>query len=140
MDPYIPAKLPLDSIDWSAHTNRIGRANIALGEYKGVLRGIINPLLLLAPLNLRDAIISSRIEGTQTTMEEVMEFRADEVQTVQSEKQKNAQEVLNYCHAMGAAASSLESKPLCINTIRDTHRILLASVRGGEQESGGDKN
>lgn len=136
MEPYTPAMLPLNSIDWGEHTTLIGKANIALGEYKGVLRGIINPLLLLAPLNLREAIISSRIEGTQTTMEEVMEFTADDSQSVYSERQKNAQEVLNYCTAMGVAIDSLESRPLCINTIRDTHRVLLTSVRGASKNPG----
>lgn len=135
MEPYLPSRLPLE-IDWETHISQSLEAGIALGEYKGVLRGIINPYLFLAPLNLREAVISSRIEGTQTTVEEVMRFGIEEGQIVQSDSQKNSQEVVNYCNAMNAGVNLLSKKPMCVNTLCEIHRVLLTSVRGEEKNPG----
>src|SRR6218665_972274 len=55
-------------------TDRIGRtANAALARYDGLLQGIPNPAIMLSPLTTREAVLSSRIEGTQATMDEVLE-------------------------------------------------------------------
>ena len=64
MEPYTPRTLPIDDIDWTEHISRIGKANSALARYDGLLQGIVNPEILLSPLTIREAVISSRIEGT----------------------------------------------------------------------------
>jgi len=92
--------------------------------------------LLLVPLNYREAVISSRIEGTQTTVEEVMRFEIDGKTVIETESQKNSQEVVNYCKAMAKGVELLDNKPLCINSIRELHRILLNSVRGEDKDPG----
>jgi hypothetical protein len=53
----------------------IGPANAAVARYEGVLHGIPNPNVLLSPLTTQEAVLSSRIEGTQATLGEVLEFR-----------------------------------------------------------------
>ncbi len=63
MEPYTPRTLPLDDIDWMAHIPLIGKANAALARYDGLLQGIVNPEILLSPLAIREAVLSSRIEG-----------------------------------------------------------------------------
>ncbi|VVB62520.1 Uncharacterised protein [uncultured archaeon] len=136
MDPYEPEPLPPRSVNWESHLSASIVASMALGEYKGILRGLINPYLLLAPLNYREAVISSRIEGTQATVEEVMRFEIEDERSILTEDQKSAQEVVNYCKAMAEAVKLLESKPLCINTIRELHSILLTSVRGKDKDPG----
>ncbi|MDP2796318.1 MAG: Fic/DOC family N-terminal domain-containing protein, partial [Methanoregula sp.] len=59
MEPYIPRTLPIDDIDWTSHITRIGKANAALARYDGLLQGIINPEVLLSPLTIREAVLSS---------------------------------------------------------------------------------
>lgn len=77
MNPYEPKHLPLDSIDWPAHVTLIGQANAALARYDGMLQSVVNPAVLLSPLTTQEAVLSSRIEGTQASMEAVLEFEAD---------------------------------------------------------------
>ena len=77
MDPFVPDILPLESIDWGRHVSLVGRANAALARFDGMLQTIVNPEVLLSPLTTQEAVLSSRIEGTQATMEEVLEYEAD---------------------------------------------------------------
>jgi Fic family protein len=64
-------------LEWSALVPLIGRANAALARYDELLHGLVNPDILLTPLRTREAVLSSRIEGTWATFEEVMEEEAD---------------------------------------------------------------
>jgi Fic family protein len=136
MEPYIPDTLPLDSIDWAAHVSLIGQANAALARYDGMLQGIVNPRLFLSPLTTQEAVLSSRIEGTQASMEEVLEYEADPREEVEPSKYADIQEIINYRRAMGQAVESLEKRPLCLNLIKELHAILLDSVRGRNMAPG----
>ncbi len=136
MEPYIPDTLPLDNIDWTAHVSLIGKANAALARYDGILQGIVNPEILLSPLTTREAVLSSRIEGTQASLEDVLQYEADSNITITPEKQADIQEIINYRIAMKAAVDDLQKRPLCINMVRDLHRILLTSTRGRDKEPG----
>ena len=73
---YVPESLPLGSIDWVRFITLIGQANAELARYDGVLQGIINPAVLLSPLTTNEAVISSKIEGTQASFEEVLKYEA----------------------------------------------------------------
>ena len=77
-DPYIPEQLPPKSIDWRMHIKAIEDATIAIGKYDGVLQGIANPYVFLSPLIVREAMLSSQIEGTQVTLEEILQYEAVE--------------------------------------------------------------
>lgn len=136
MEPYTPRALPIDDIDWTSHISRIGKANAALALYDGLLQGIINPEILLSPLTIREAVLSSRIEGTQASLEDVLQFEADEAHKISPEKLLDIQEIINYRTALKAAIVDLKTRPICTNMIRDLHRILLASVRGRDREPG----
>lgn len=136
MEPYTPRALPIMDIDWIAHISHIGKANAALARYDGLLQGIINPGILLSPLTIREAVLSSRIEGTQASLVDVLQFEADQAHQIPPEKRLDIQEILNYRTAMNAAVEDLGKRPICINMIRDLHRILLASVRGRDREPG----
>lgn len=76
MTPYIPDTLPLQGLDFGRLITLVGEANAALAEYSGLLQGIINPAVMLSPLMNQEAVLSSRIEGTQATVEEVLEHEA----------------------------------------------------------------
>jgi Fic/DOC family N-terminal len=77
--PYEPATLPL-ALDYSPLVGLVGRANAALARYDGLLQGVVNPGVLLSPLTTREAVLSSRIEGTQATFDEVLQHEAGELQ------------------------------------------------------------
>ena len=74
---YHQDRFPPDPLDWPQLLPLIGPANAAVGQYDGVLHGIPNPNILLSPLTTQEAVLSSRIEGTQTTIGEVLEFEAE---------------------------------------------------------------
>jgi len=136
MGPFVPDKLPLDSIDWAAHVTLIGKANAALARYDGMLQSIINPSVMLSPLTIQEAVLSSRIEGTQASMEEVMEYEADPEEPVEPSRKADIQEISNYRRAMGTAVKKLDKKPLCLSLLKDLHAILLDSVRGRNKDPG----
>jgi Fic family protein len=136
MQPYKPQVLPLECIDWPAHVPLIGKANAALGRYDGMLQSIVNPAVLLSPLTTQEAVLSSRIEGTQASMEEVLGYQADPSEPIEPEKRADIQEIINYRQAMGQAVKSLKKRPLCLNMVKELHATLLNSVRGRNKAPG----
>ncbi len=133
--------MPPKSINWEMHISLIGKANYALAQYNGILQGIINPQVLLSPLTFREAVISSRIEGTQASLEDVLQYEANidelnEKEVYEDKYNKDIHEIRNYRKAMSAAIVKLGERPLSINLIRDLHRILLSDVRGQNKEPG----
>ena len=136
MKPYEPKQLPLDCIDWSAHVPLIGRANAALARYDGMLQSIVNPSVLLSPLTTREAVLSSRIEGTRASLGEVLEYEADAQEPIDPSRQADIQEILNYRRAMAQAVSDLETRPISLNLIKGLHATLLDSVRGRDKSPG----
>jgi Fic family protein len=94
MQPYIPDTLPLQGLDLARLVRLIGPANAALARYDGLLQSIPNPELMLAPLTTREAVLSSKIEGTQATVDEVLEQDAGIMQ--KGEKYQDIQEITNY--------------------------------------------
>jgi Fic family protein len=134
MNPYEPERLPLGELDWRRFRRLVGPSNAALARYDGILNGIINPEVLLSPLMTQEAVLSSRIEGTQATLEEVLEFEVSE--EAQPERAEDFWEVLNYRSAMRHAIESLKKRPICLNLMREAHEILLSGVRGRDKARG----
>lgn len=134
--PYKPMQLPLDCIDWGSLVSLVAQANAALARYDGILENMVNPALLLSPLTTQEAVLSSRIEGTQATLEEVLEFEADPRRKIEPNKRADIQEIINYRQAMQHAVELLEKRPLSLNLIRELHSILLDSVRGANKAPG----
>ncbi|MBT8507553.1 cell filamentation protein Fic [Methanomicrobiaceae archaeon CYW5] len=135
-EPYEPQQLPLDTIDWAAHVSLIGKANASLARYDGILQAIVNPEILISPLITREAVLSSRIEGTQASLEEVLEYEADPDGDVPIEKRNDIAEIINYRRALKLAEQELKRKPLHVNLIRELHAVLLDNARGKDKEPG----
>lgn len=133
--PYNPQRLPMDGIPWDRLVRLVGQANRELATYGGVLEGIVNPYVLLSPLSTREAVLSSKIEGTQATLQEVLAYEADGY-PVSPSKEQDIHEILNYRSAMGLAVNQLERGPLTLNLIRQVHAVLLDSVRGHNKRAG----
>ena len=129
--PLPPARIPLEPI-----LAPLSRATQAIGELKGIGRTLPNPLLLIRPLQRREAVSSSSIEGTHTTLSEL--FLAEAGARGQAARDDTA-EVLNYVRAFEGAMEGLTRLPISTRLIRDAHRILLAGVakhRGASVQAG----
>ena len=134
MTPYQPDDLPLDNLDYKRLLPLVGQANAQLARYDGLLQGIPNPMVMLSPLTTQEAVLSSKIEGTQATVDEVLEQEAG--LTREGEKYKDIQEISNYRTALMKACDHVEIYPIRLGLIREVHKILLGSVRGQHQTPG----
>jgi Fic family protein len=83
---------------------------------------------MLSPLTTQEAVLSSKIEGTQATVDEVLEQEAGLIK--EGEKYKDIQEISNYRLALFQASEHLRDYPIRLGLIREIHKILLNSVRG----------
>lgn len=132
---FVPAPLPPATFDLAALLPALTRATQAVGELKGIGRTVPNPLLLIRPLQRREAISSSSMEGTYTTLTDLFLFEAG----AEAEAQGDAREVANYVRALEGAIDGLADLPISTRLIRDAHRVLLTGVarhRGARIEAG----
>ena len=107
MQPYIPDTLPLTDLNYRLLLPLVGQANAALARYDGLLQGIPNPAVMLSPLTTQEAVLSSKIEGTQATVDEVLEQEAGLIK--EGEKYKDIQEISNYRLALFKARDHLKN-------------------------------
>ena len=132
--PYNPDQLPLVDLDYRLLLPLVGVANAALARYDGLLQSIPNPAIMLSPLTTQEAVLSSKIEGTQATVDEVLEQEAGLLK--QGEKFQDIQEISNYRQALYAAREHLKDYPIRLSFVRELHRILMSSVRGQDKTPG----
>ncbi|MFM8478954.1 MAG: Fic family protein [Planctomycetaceae bacterium] len=130
MTPHIPDSLPLNCLDWTRFISLIGSANAELARYDATLQAIVNPQVLLSPLTTQEAVLSSKIEGTQTSLEEVLQYDAS--LEVAPERRNDMLEVLNYRKAMREAIHYMQKRPVCLDLVLKLQDTLLAGVRGQE--------
>jgi Fic family protein len=138
MEPYIPEKLPvnLDKINWQLVTKKVSEASAALAYYNGVLEAIVNPSIFLTPLETKEAVLSSRIEGTITTVDEVLKFEVD-LKPKNISKQDDIIEVLNYRKATRAAKEWLKNGlPFNLTLICAIQNELMQEGRGKDKHPG----
>jgi Fic family protein len=138
MDPYIPEKLPLNlsKFNWEIVTAKVSEASAALAYYNGILKSIINPAIFLSPLETKEAVLSSRIEGTITTVDEVLKYEVD-LKPESIHKQDDIIEVLNYRKATRSAKEWLK-RDLPFNTtmICAIQNELIQGTRGKDKHPG----
>lgn len=132
---FIPAPLPplpsvaMDEEMWEL----LSKADRALGRLDGVTSVLPNPDLFVAMYIRHEAVLSSQIEGTQSTLEDVLEWEID----VRGEDQpKDVEEVVNYVAAMNYGLARLQEFPLSLPLIKEIHERLLRNVRGSVREPG----
>lgn len=134
---YHSGRFPPGDLDWSRLLPLIGPASAAVARYEGVLRGVPNPDVLLGPLTAQEAVLSSRIEGTQATLGEVLEFEAEgDLFDESTPKKADIREVLNYRAALREGARLLDELPMSQRLIRQLHRTLMQGVRGRNRDPG----
>jgi Fic family protein len=132
---FIPAPLPPDPP--LAMDDRLlvllSRADQALGRLDGVAQTLPNPDLFVAMYVRREAVLSSQIEGTQSTLEDLLTF---EVDPHGRKIPRDVEEVVNYVRAMNHGLARLASLPLSLRLIREIHGELLSGVRGAQWHPG----
>lgn len=134
---YHLGDFPPSHIEWERLVPLIGLASRALARYDGLLAGIPNAAVLLAPLAIQEAVLSSRIEGTAVTVGEVLEVEAaGDSADVTQPKFEEAKEVRNYHTALSFAANALAERPLSSNLLREAHMLLMKDVRGRDKNPG----
>jgi len=134
MKPYSPQPFPPNELMLESIVALVGRANACLSRYDGLLESLVNPGVLLSPLLMKEAELSSRIEGTIATANEVYQQQAGE--EFDPEKKADIQEILNYRNTLRAAELTLKEQPVSLHLIRQMHEILMEGVRGKNKNPG----
>ena len=111
----------------------LSEADHALGRLDGVTSILPNPDLFVSMYVRHEAVLSSQIEGTQSTLEDVLQF---EIDASGQEHPKDVEEVVNYVRAMNYGLKRLEELPLSLRLIREIHGELLKGVRGAHRTPG----
>jgi Fic family protein len=128
---------PPTKTNWERLVPLIGQANAALAKYDGLVQAIPNSSVLLSPLTTQEAVLSSKIEGTNVTMGEVLEIEAGgDSDAVTQPQREEAEEIKNYRQALGYAANALRERPLSLHLIRELHSLLMQGVRGRSKDPG----
>jgi Fic family protein len=126
----LPPVLP-----WSTELVAVlSEADRALGELAGLSRSLPNPRLLIQPFVRREAVLSSRIEGTRASLSDLYAYEV--VQVALFEPPSDVQEVYNYVQALEYGLERLQTLPLSLRLIRELHTRLMAEVRGEHQSPG----
>lgn len=134
---YHLGKFPPKNLDWARLVPAIGRAQYAVAAYGATLKSIPNTNVLISPLATQEAVYSNRIEGTQTTLTQVLTFQAYNDHSVgDPAKRTDAYEVINYRLALDDAIRQLAQIPLSLRIIRSAHRTLMRGVRGHDKTPG----
>jgi len=128
---FVPNPLPPD-LNWdNLLVSLISRADLALGTLSGLGETLPNPHLLIYPFIRREAVLSSRIEGTRSSLSDLLLFEATRV-----EKERGVREVQNYVRAMEYGLRRIEELPLSLRLIRELPGILMEGVRGEQATPG----
>lgn len=132
-------KFPPKELNYGKIVNSLLKATDALARYDQMLKNMHNSEILLAPLRNQEAVISSRMEGTISTMDEILKFEADSEND--SEEAKNVRsevfETILYQRALlNAQKAMTEGYPLSQHLIKTLHQQLLSFGRGAQKSPG----
>lgn len=129
---FKPSFLPLTpELTINATTNRkLIEAYKNLSKLEGISKYIPNKDLFISMYVRKEALLSSQIEGTQCTLEDVLDSAVD------SNTNQDVAEVINYVNACLYAVRRIESLPICCRFIKEVHERLMTGVRGQEKNPG----
>jgi len=130
---FVPDPLP-PALEWTpALVRALSDADRAVGRLAGEGGRLPNPHLLIRPFVRREAVLSSRIEGTQATLGELL---AAEAGAVVSRSPADLREVANYVVALEYGIKRLPKLPLSLRLVRELHARLMKGVRGNQATPG----
>jgi Fic family protein len=132
---FVPKPLPPDpplALE-AGLLNLLEEAVAELGRLDGVARVIPDPDFFVSMYVRREAVLSSQIEGTQSTLEDLLEL---ELETKRGDSRSDAYELANYVQAMNFGLDRLKTLPLSLRLIREIHKELLREGRGSKATPG----
>ncbi|PKO88566.1 MAG: cell filamentation protein Fic [Betaproteobacteria bacterium HGW-Betaproteobacteria-12] len=130
---------PPSALNYSKLVPQLVKATDAVARYDQMLKNMHNSEILLAPLRNQEAVISSRMEGTVSTMDEILKYEADHEENSGEEANVRSEviETILYQRALKAAQRAMESgQPLSPFLIRAAHQRLLSYGRGASKSPG----
>lgn len=130
---FVPAPLPPALAFDLPLTLALSHADAALSELSGLGRVLPNPHLLIAPYLRREAVLSSRIEGTQASLADLLAQEAGQPAHAPAD---DVQEVRNYVTALEYGVERLQTLPLSLRLVRELHERLMEGVRGDHATPG----
>ena len=132
---FIPAALPpKPPVKFSIELQTLlSKADRALARLDGVVTVLPNPDLFIAMYVKKEALLSSQIEGTQASLEGVLEFEAD---LTPKEDIDDIKEVINYIKALDYGIERLKEFPMSLRLIKEIHEILVKGTRGTHKTPG----
>lgn len=131
---FIPAPLPPDPpiIIKGDLQNLLSRADMSIARLDGMGHVLPNANLFIAMYVKKEALLSSQIEGTQASLEDLFEFESGE----KPENINDVAEVVNYVKALNYGMERLQKFPMSLRLLKDIHAVLMEGVRGGEKTPG----
>lgn len=130
---FIPKELPPTlNLDTALQT-RLSSADRALGRLDGSIQTLPDPELFVLMYVRKEAVLSSQIEGTQSSLTDVLNAEAE---ILDPDSPRDVYEVLNYIQAMYHGLNRISDVPVSVRLIKEIHEILLRNVRGQHSEPG----
>jgi len=111
----------------------LSQADVALGRLDGSIQTLPNPDLFVLMYVRKEAVLSSQIEGTQSSLQDVL---AAEAQVLAPDRPKDVAEVINYVSAMNYGLERLRTLPISVRLFREIHERLVRNVRGARSSPG----
>lgn len=138
--PYHLGRFPPPQLDYARLMPGLLEATAALARYDQMLRGMHNSEIFLAPLRSQEAVISSRMEGTISTLDEILQLQAefgDDDEKAAPEFRIDVIETALYRRALNTAQHQMEQgRPLSESLVKSIHRQLLSFGRGANKSPG----
>lgn len=130
---FMPDPLPRELVLSPSLYNLLDQSTLSVGTLAGVGElGLINPQLVMRPFLRREAVLSSRIEGTEASISDVFMFEA----SGKTDEARDVREVVNYIRALNHGLERLADLPICVRLTNEMHSILLEGVRGRDKRPG----
>lgn len=132
---FVPNPLPPSPpLEFDAEIQELsGRAMLALGRLDGLANVLPNPAMFLYSYVRKEAVLSSQIEGTQSSLSDLLLFEMEGVAGVPID---DVQEVSNYVSAMNYGLKRLEKLPLSLRLLQEIHGVLMKKGRGSDKGPG----
>lgn len=127
---FVPSPLPPNITVDDEMTSLLSQAHHELGKLDGLSSNIPNVEIFMAMYVRKEALMSSQIEGTQATLEDILDPKTD------INANRDVKEVVNYVAATETAIKLLETLPLCCRLMRRIHEVLMTGTRGNEKNPG----
>ena len=129
---FVPNPLPRHIQPSMPLMHSLDEASSAVATLAGVGETIPNPHLLIHPFMRREAVLSSRIEGTQASISDLFQYEASGSRRPRGD----VEEVANYVEALDHGLNLLAELPISVRLINQVHSVLMRGVRGGEKRAG----